>query len=584
MQTPATQQDDAALQESSPDSPLYELLPPGSLADFVEEDRPFSVTKQEDGEIVKRVLAALLHYPPTPGARPAPTTVICVDPGKFSNKVGGIQQRRLVEREGVEYEEEVEPRFVHVTEPVALKLAERATFSEGPSAQTWRLLSTSSHAASGGDGEHAKSFSFDEPYLIGEEATRGTESDAVPVYDDFHLRWRLALYKAVWYASIAKAALAIGLRPTLKYIDEAGEGSDHPEQREVKGEEVEAHRIVLCVCLPDKELYDERGTVTLHPETRAALEEAKGLFLIEWTDAKGRAWLLKLDVVKIDLVAQTMGAWLALFSDIEGNPVAITRQDDQGKPFPVEGNVIIDEWGGGDRQRGRFQLEGRRPRMYAEKLEEGTHLVAESLRRMVYAQYKVRPTLAQAQLALATGQLDLGGDPIDITPLLEQLRKTRFEKLLTSALVTDEVRLRFWIHVGGGVRFLHQQLAEFILANGVKPSRFLLVCGKVSTLMPLIGGWAWAYLRLLDDLRKLRQQEVAQEHLREDLKRRLNLALSHIPYTNAGWGRVESSLKALLTRMEEVPSWAGHLEDLQSIDREFQELLPVQPWLLNGQR
>src|SRR5436305_12092867 len=144
MQTPATQQDNAVLQESTPDSQLYEQLPPDSLAAYVEEDRPFSyVIEQNGGEVVKRVLAALLRYPPTPGTRPAPTTVICVDPGKFSNKVGGIQQRLIVERE-IEYEEEVEPRFVHVNEPVALKLAERATFSEGPSAQTWRLLSTSS--------------------------------------------------------------------------------------------------------------------------------------------------------------------------------------------------------------------------------------------------------------------------------------------------------------------------------------------------------------------------------------------------------------------------------------------------------
>ena len=583
MQTPATQPEEAVLQESIPAPQPYELLPPGSLAAYVEEDRPFSYVIEQGGELLQRVIAALLHYPPTPGARPTPTTVICVDPGKFSNKVGGIQQRRHVERDGVEYEEDVEPRFVHVNEPVSLKIAERATFSEGPSAQTWRLLSTSTHLASGKEGERAAPFTFEEPYLIGKEATHGTESDAIPVYDEFHLRWRLALYKAVWYASIAKAALAIGLRPTLKYIDEPGGGPDQHERREVKGEEVEAHHIVLCVCLPDNELYDHDGKVTLLPETRAALEEAKGPFLIEWTDAKGREWLLKLDVVKVDLIAQTMGAWLSLFSDIAGNPVTITRQDDDGKEFTVEGNVIIDEWGGGDRQRGRFQLEGRRPRMFAEKLEEGTHLVAEALRQKVYAQYRVRPSLAQAQLALATGKLDLGGDPIDISPLLDQLRKTRFEKLLTSALVTDEVRVRFWIHVGGGVSFLYRQLAEFILANGIKPYRFLLVRGKASTLMPLIGGWAWAYLRLLEDLRKLRQQEVSQEHYRSDLKRRLNLALSHVPYTNAGWVRMETSLKTLLTRAEEVPSWAGHLEDLQGLDREFQELLPQQPWL-NGQK
>ena len=217
--------------------------------------------------------------------------------------------------------------------------------------------------------------------------------------------------------------------------------------------------------------------------------------------------------------------------------------------------------------------------MYAEKIEEGTHLIAEALRKMVYAQYKVRPTLAQAQLALATGKLDLGGDPIDIAPLVEQLRKTRFEKLLTSALVTDAVRVRFWIHVGGGVGFLHRQLAEFIQASGIKPYRFLLVRGKVAPLMPLIGGWAWSYLRLLEDLRQLQQHYHAQVSYGEDLSSRLTLALKHVPSSRAGWGSLEASLRALLNRVQAVPDWAGHLKDLQDIDREFQQLLPQQPWL-----
>ena len=161
----------------------------------------------------------------------------------------------------------------------------------------------------------------------------------------------------------------------------------------------------------------------------------------------------------------------------------------------------------------------------------------------------------------------------------EQLRRSRFENMLTSALVTDEVRTRFWIYVGGAEALLQEELADFILSSEIKPTRFLLAPKKVAPIMVLIGGWAWGYFHLKDDLRKLATQFAQQQELSNDLRKRLSLALRHIPVTNSKAATLVEQLRGLLRRVEQTPEWPGSITQLQEVNQQFAVLVPEQPWL-----
>jgi hypothetical protein len=197
----------------------------------------------------------------------------------------------------------------------------------------------------------------------------------------------------------------------------------------------------------------------------------------------------------------------------------------------------------------------------------------------VYREYRVRPSLAQAQLALATREIDFGGETLQVGHLIDQLKRSRFENLLSSALVTDEVRTRFWIHVGGAAALLQEELANFIQSAEVKSSRFLVAPKEVAPIMVLIGGWAWGYFRLKDDLRKLAEEFTQQQALRNDLRKRIGQAVNHIPVTNGKSATLLEQLRIMLKDVEHTPEWPGHLARLQEVDQQFRQLVPEQPWL-----
>ncbi len=546
--------------------PVWQQLPARSLAAFVEQDLPFQM---QDGDIEKRV-DAVIDYPPTPGAPFVSVTEICLDPGKFSNKAGGIRQREIVDIDGTPVERDAPPRFVSINQPVVYKPAEQASYTSGPGKSIYRILSTSTKSAA--DGETEGSLLPREAFSFGVDGMY--KGDAIPVYNKFYQRWRLGRYQAVCYATISKVAQEIGLRPTLKMIDFVGEG-----EREIDIATILPHYLSLTIALPDEEIINANGSMTLDPQTRAALQDLKGEFVVEWTDPEGTAWIFKFRVVKVDLIAQTHAAWISIFNSIDASESPIVRQDEAGQTSIIKGASVIDEWGGGDRQRGLFELVNGRITMFASKIEEGTHTIAEELRKSVYREFQVRPSLAQAQLALATGEIDFGGDPLQVKHLIEQLKRSRFENMLTSALVTDEVRTRFWIHVGGAEALLQEELAAFIQAAEIKPHRFLLAPKKVAPIMVLIGGWAWGYFRMKDDLRKLQAQFTQQQALRNDLRTRISQALNHIPVTNGKSAAQIEQLRSLLRGVEQTPEWPGYLTQLQEVDQQFKQLVPEQPWL-----
>ena len=549
--------------------PIWQQLPERSLAAFVERDLPFQMVVIEQGNEVARRVDTVIDYPPAVGAQFVPVTPICIDPGKFSNKAGGIRQREIIEIDGTPVEQDAPPRFVSINEPVVYKPAEQASYTSGPGKSVYRIRSTSARPAeveAEGSPLPLEAFSFGVDGMY--------KGDAIPVYNKFYQRWRLGRYRSVWYATITKVAREIGLRPTPKMIEVEGSG-----EQEIDIATIRPHYLSLTVALPDEELINANGSMTLDPLTRAALEDSKGEFVIEWFDPDGTSWIYKFLVVKVDLIAQTHAAWIAIFNSIDASESPIVRQDEAGQTTTIKGASVIDEWGGGDRQRGLFELINGRITMFASKIEEGTHTIAEELRKAVYREFQVRPSLAQAQLALATGEIDFGGDPLKVGHLIEQLRRSRFENMLTSALVTDEVRTRFWIHVGGAEALLQEELAVFIQASEIKPHRFLLAPKKVAPIMVLIGGWAWGYFRLKDDLRKLATQFAQQQALRNDLRKRLSQALNHIPVTNGKSANLVEQLRGLLRGVEQTPEWPGYLTSLQGVDQQFKLLVPEQPWL-----
>jgi hypothetical protein len=550
--------------------PIWQQLPERSLAAFVEQDLPFQMVVTEQNQEVTRRVDAVIEYPPAVGERFVPVTEICLDPGKFSNKAGGIRQREIVDLDGTPVERDAPPSFVFINQPVVYKPAEQASYTSGPGKSTYRILSTS-EARSTVEGETEGSLLPREAFSFGVDGMY--KGDAIPVYNKFYQRWRLGRYQAVCYATIAKVAQEIGLRPAPKMIDFEGE-----RLQEIDIATIQPHYLALTIALPDEEIINANGSMTLDPQTRVALQDLKGECVVEWVDPDGTAWIFKFFVVKVDLIAQTHAAWIAIFNSIDASESPIVRQE-AGQTITIKGASVIDEWGGGDRQRGLFEMINGRITMFASKIEEGTHTIAEELRKSVYREFQVRPSLAQAQLALATGTIDFGSEPLQVKHLIEQLKRSRFENMLTSALVTDEVRTRFWIHVGGAAALLQEELAAFIQAAEVKPHRFLVAPKKVAPIMVLIGGWAWGYFRMKDDLRKLSQEFTQQQTLRSDLRVRLSQTLSHIPVTNGKSANLLDQLRGMLKDVEHTPEWPGYLTHLQEVDQQFKLLVPEQPWL-----
>lgn len=536
-------------QPTSPDG-AFGGLPPESWAAHVFANLPLYREVREGAQVVQRVIDSSVEYPPSPGQTFAKTRLLCIDPGKFSNKVGGVKQVEVADQT----EREAEPRFTYVIEPVTYKTATKVSYSSGRGRSTFRLISTSASTESDDRAPN-------EACLTGVE---GIDGDAIEVYDAFYLRWRNWRYRLNWFTAIVKAMMALGLKPA---VDE-------------DGTEVSLiHNIALTVTLPNSELSDEQGNQTLDPRTAAALRDSKGMFELEWTDPAGKTWTWKVNVAKIFLVAQTMAGWTAIFNDLEGNPAAIIRQDEEGNTVAIEGDAVIDEWGGGDRQRGYIEVVDDEVTMWSEKIEEGTHETAQALRKAVRAQYKKKLTLAQAQVALYTRVIEVGGTPVSIDPLIADLKKTTMEKQVTSAVVTDEVRSKFWIHFGGGAALMRDEIIDYIRACDFKPHQYLVVPREVAALMPLIGGFAWGYMQMKEALRELQQEFEAQQTYREDLRRRLELAVENIRNARAGWGKLVESIQALLGRVSQVPAWPGHLSELELIDQDFHHLVPEQPWL-----
>ncbi len=91
--------------------PIWQQLPERSLAAFVERDLPFQMVVTEQGNEVARRVDTVIDYPPAVGAQFVPVTAICIDPGKFSNKAGGIRQREIIEIDGTPVEQDAPPRF-----------------------------------------------------------------------------------------------------------------------------------------------------------------------------------------------------------------------------------------------------------------------------------------------------------------------------------------------------------------------------------------------------------------------------------------------------------------------------------------
>ena len=53
----------------------------------------------------------------------------------------------------------------------------------------------------------------------------------------------------------------------------------------------------VTIALPDEEIVNANGSMTLDPQTRAALQDLKGEFVVEWTDPEGTAWIFKFFVL-----------------------------------------------------------------------------------------------------------------------------------------------------------------------------------------------------------------------------------------------------------------------------------------------
>jgi len=548
-------------------NPLLEQLgglSPTSFAAYVQTDQPLTKVVTENEQEVLRQVDATVHYPTTSGTEPRETTIICIDPGKFSNKAGGIQQRELFSQRDSTFVREAPPRFVTINEPVAFRTAVQASYASDSGPDMYRLRSTSAatslmKARTSGDTQERTSW-----YTFGHEAIAG---DALPVSEAFHQRWKQWRYRAVWYATITKAAQSIGLQPTL--LEENSNVDELP-----------AHQLILCITLPDIELIDANGKQELDDETKLALNDSKGEFVIEQADSMGKKWVWKFQIIRIDLVAQTLAVWFALFNDIEGKETAILVKNAlSGKNEAITGNVIIDEWGGGDRQRGKFQVRnGGRPTMYAEKLDEGTHALAAPLIPAVFRKYHVHINLAQAQLALHSGSVEFDGTELNVQELVDDLSTTGFEKLITTATITNEVRTRYWIHAGGGAALLHELIRSYLIQNGFHPHQFMIVPVRVSPLLAVIGGWARTYFLVKETLRQWSLEQQQQQDIGRRLTIRINRALNHLATTDKQYQHKVSGLQALKQRVTQVPEWAGNMSELKSIEDEFVTLIPQEPW------
>ena len=535
-----------------------------SLAALIQTDQPLTkVVRENEREVMLQVDATVL-YAAHPGEEPREHTIICLDPGKFSNKAGGIQQKETSSQGENAFLRKAKPKFVTVNEPVTYKTATQATYSGDLGLEMYRLHRTSAKTAlikatTGGDRPEQGSW-----FRFGHEALTG---DSLPVSDEFHQRWSQWRYRAIWYATIAKSAQAIGLQPSLL-----------SENMDIQA--LPSHPIILCIALPDEELIDTNGEQHLNEKTKEALNDSKDEFVIEQQDAAGTNWIWKFQVTRIDIIAQSLAAWFAIFKDIQGNEAPINvKKSLSDKGTAITGNVFIDTWGGGDRQRAQFVVRnGGKPIMYAHKLAEGTHILAQQLIPLVYKKHRIRINLAQAQVALYLGYIEFEGNRLDVQDLVNELHSTGFEKLITTAAITNEIRTSYWIHAGAGAVLLSDSIQEYLKINNFLPHQYMVMPSKAAPLLSVVGGWARTYFLVKEAMRKSALEQQQQQEVKVALTRRMTLALNHLSPTDRKYQQKQEALHTLKDRVEQVPAWSGHLRDLTEIEHEFTTVVPQEPW------
>ncbi len=238
--------------------------------------------------------------------------------------------------------------------------------------------------------------------------------------------------------------------------------------------------VVLCIGLPVDDLTRRRE------ETEQALQHLKGEYRIEQFDTKsGKTETWAIEVNGFIPTPQPRGTHYTAMRRLDGTPA-----------LPKKITTVIDIGGGDiyayevDSSSG-VVVEGQR-------LGDGTIAIARELIPLVEDTYGVHISEAQAQEALHLRTILKGGEEIDISGLLEQLRP-RFAHLLTTVTISKRMLATFIIFSGGGAALLHNEIAAKMQAlpgQHEVGKDYLILPSAIAPIANCIGLFAHGYYRV----------------------------------------------------------------------------------------
>lgn len=343
------------------------------------------------------------------------------------------------------------PRLTTLREPLAFWRAERIRSGKRVETARVQLSPRTKEDKPEDSGE----------FWFGTTAVSLNRSEVLPVGSTFH---RTSDRRVVWtaFATLAKLLREAGYAP----------GS---------------YQLLLALGVPDDEVgaNERTGAVELEPKTREAMKALRGQSYTVTLDGE----VYTIQVHNFVPFAQSMGTYFVWSRNLAGDNLARDYEE-----------VVVIDYGHGHEQMVYIYTtrEGDRylVRSSSEPLGRGVVALTEELVEMLASDPElagINVNDALIREALHTGKTSYGGQPVNITDKIQQVKLTQGENLLARALPTYQNLSAYAINTGGGVPLFGETLMERLVAAGRTSRTALIVPESIAVFANAAGGIVAAY-------------------------------------------------------------------------------------------
>jgi hypothetical protein len=302
-----------------------------------------------------------------------------------------------------------------------------------------------------------------EPFWMGDEALLTTKAESLPI-GMTEERLPDERYQRFLFACL------------VELLREAGY---ERQSQEWQGE----YDLYLSFGLPNEEMTRAGVKESVHQALQQIFNVSHE---VRRTNEQGHVTIWKLRLVEVQPYPQTFGSFVTWYYTLDG--AAIDTDIVKHVTFDLGGGqlhtctVAIEH-----RSEGRPRL-----RMQAALLDEGTIAIARAVREQLRAQYPgLRLSDVEAQQALVSGLVTLGGRRTNVSDLIHDVIAARSQKILTHMRHLLQEDQTFLMFTGGGSILLEASLRALVSAKRTGQS-FLFVPKDLSSVLNAMGGYVLA--------------------------------------------------------------------------------------------